>query len=185
VPTWLLALIAGSVLTWLIAYVGRIAMIKREVEANDRAKPRGGDRSAREPARSGRFAWLALPIRCQPTAAPADTRLAGGRRSEALSRGQRGPETRKPASHSSPSGRGARHRCGETFLACPNPPRRARTAAAFKMRLIKLDFGRRRGRADGSARDRISARSLSVRSEMLKLAQVHATILRNPTRGNP
>jgi hypothetical protein len=37
VPTWLLALIAGSVLTWLIAYVGRITMIKREVEANDRA----------------------------------------------------------------------------------------------------------------------------------------------------
>lgn len=36
-PTWLLALIAGSILTWLIAYAGRVAMVKREVEANDRA----------------------------------------------------------------------------------------------------------------------------------------------------
>jgi hypothetical protein len=40
VPTWLVALIGGSVgsvLTWLIAYAGRIALVKREVEANDRA----------------------------------------------------------------------------------------------------------------------------------------------------
>jgi hypothetical protein len=37
VPTWLLALIAGSVLTWLSAYAARVTMVKREVEANDRA----------------------------------------------------------------------------------------------------------------------------------------------------
>jgi hypothetical protein len=37
VPTWLLALIAGATLTWLVAYAGRVALVKREVEANDRA----------------------------------------------------------------------------------------------------------------------------------------------------
>lgn len=36
-PTWLLALIAGRVLTWLSAYAARVTMVKREVEANDRA----------------------------------------------------------------------------------------------------------------------------------------------------
>jgi hypothetical protein len=37
VPSWLLALIAGAVLTWLVAYGSRVALVEREVEANDRA----------------------------------------------------------------------------------------------------------------------------------------------------
>jgi hypothetical protein len=37
VPTWLIALITGSVLTWLIAYAGRIPLVRREIDANDRA----------------------------------------------------------------------------------------------------------------------------------------------------
>jgi hypothetical protein len=36
-PTWLIALITGSVLTWMVAYAGRVALVAREVEANDRA----------------------------------------------------------------------------------------------------------------------------------------------------
>jgi hypothetical protein len=36
-PSWLLALIAGAVLTWVVAYASRVALVKREVEANDRA----------------------------------------------------------------------------------------------------------------------------------------------------
>jgi hypothetical protein len=37
VPTWLLALIAGAALTWVVAYAGRVALVRREVKANDRA----------------------------------------------------------------------------------------------------------------------------------------------------
>jgi hypothetical protein len=40
VTTWLVALVGGavgSVVTWLIAYAGRVSAVKREVAANDRA----------------------------------------------------------------------------------------------------------------------------------------------------
>jgi hypothetical protein len=36
-PSWLLALFAGAVLTWLVAYASRLALVKRDVAANDRA----------------------------------------------------------------------------------------------------------------------------------------------------